>query len=604
MNPLFPSSQRLHRTTLAVLGSVAVSLVLVACGGGGTVPAPVVTPATGVQLRALSAEFTNRKAVAYSPFRSANRDTETITAAMVKEDLDLLVTGGFKLIRMFDSSDKVAKLVLQVIEDNKLDIKVMLGAYIQSESGTSLTVTQKANNLAFNAAEVARAVALANRYKDTVLAVSVGNETMVYWSGLPSSPAVIAGYLKTVRDQITQPVTTDDNWAAYGGGPDKTDLTKVIEVIDFASVHTYSLLDTVHDPKKYDWQQTSVAAAARAAAMMDASIDAAKSDYNAVRSYLDGKGLTTMPIVIGETGWKAEASGGETSRAHPVNQKMYFDRLSTWAAAGKTGAGPKSIVYFEAFDEPWKQGDDKWGLFNVARKARYVVQSLYPASRWEAGAYTAADALYFIPVVANPTIAANRYTAYAEVAASGEAKPVETPVWNAWDGGKTALAPEVSTSAAPTDPSKGIEITPVPAAAGWGWGLALQLPTTSDDLSNFASAGHLNFSIKTTYPGKLEVGFFTGSVADGSGYDVYLPIAPGDFGYVNDGNWHQVSIPISAITPKGAMAFGMTDPSKSKLDLAKVTSPFVIADRYTNTGKAANSNNTTKISVDAVYWSK
>nr|WP_315206008.1 glycosyl hydrolase family 17 protein [uncultured Albidiferax sp.] len=593
MNSVSQPLQRLHRTTLAVLGSVAVSLVLVACGGGGTVPS------TGVQLRALSSEFTSRKAVAYSPFRSGDRDTETITAAMVKEDLDLLLSGGFTLIRLFDSSDKVAKLTLQVIEDNKLDIKVMLGAYILSESSPSLTATQKANNMAFNAAEVARAVALANAYKNTVLAVSVGNETMVSWSFVPSTPAVMAGYLKTVRSQITQPVTTDDNWAFFADAP-----ASITDVIDFAAVHTYPLLDTVHLPGKYDWQQTSVAAAARAAAMADASIDAAKSDYNAVRSYLDGKGLGAIPIVIGETGWKAVASGGETSRAHPVNQKMYFDRLATWAAAGKTGAGPKNIFYFEAFDEPWKQGDDKWGLFNVNRQARYVVQSLYPASRWEPGAYTAADALYYVPVVANPTITANRYSAYTEAATSGEAKPAEVAVWNAWDGGKTAAAPEVGTSAAPTDPSKGIEITPIPAAAGWGWGLALQLPTTSDNLGNFANAGYLNFSIKTTYPGKLEVGFFTGSVADGSGYDVYLPIAPGEYGYMNDGNWHQVSIPISAITPKGAMAFGMTDASKAKLDLAKVTSPFVIADRYANTGKAANSNHTTKISVDAVYWSK
>ena len=28
---------------------------------------------------------------------------------------------------------------------------------------------------------------------------------------------------------------------------------------------------------------------------------------------------------------------------------------------------------FEAFDEPWKQSDDKWGLFNVQRQARFVI---------------------------------------------------------------------------------------------------------------------------------------------------------------------------------------------------------------------------------------
>ena len=44
---------------------LAFSLLLSACGGGGVVPA------TGVNLRPLNTEFLNRKAVAYSPFRTA-----------------------------------------------------------------------------------------------------------------------------------------------------------------------------------------------------------------------------------------------------------------------------------------------------------------------------------------------------------------------------------------------------------------------------------------------------------------------------------------------------------------------------------------------------
>jgi hypothetical protein len=132
------------------------------------------------------------------------------------------------------------------------------------------------------------------------------------------------------------------------------------------------------------------------------------------------------------------------------------------------------------------------------------------------------------------------------------------------------------------------------------------LQTTSDDLSLFATSGRLNFNVKTTYPGKIEVGFLTGTTAAGSAYDVYLAIDPANnsYGYLNDGNWHAVSIPISAITPFGAMAYGMTDSSKSKLDLTKVTNPLVIADRYANTGKATNFGNTSKFYIDNVYWSK
>ena len=72
-------SPRPSRTAWALVLALLLlaSLVLAACGGGGVVPIP------GVQTRALSVDFSQRKAVAYSPFRSANRDTETITAAMI-----------------------------------------------------------------------------------------------------------------------------------------------------------------------------------------------------------------------------------------------------------------------------------------------------------------------------------------------------------------------------------------------------------------------------------------------------------------------------------------------------------------------------------------
>ena len=65
-----------------------------------------------------------------------------------------------------------------------------------------------------------------------------------------------------------------------------------------------------------------------------------------------------------------------------------------------------------------------------------------------------------------------------------------------------------------------------------------------------------------------------------------------------------MSIPLTAIIARGAMAFGMTDPTKARLDMTRVTTPFVIADRYAVTGKAQGTNNTTKIQIDAIHWSK
>jgi len=256
---------------------------LVACGGGGVVPS------TGVSTRALSADFSTRKAASYSPFRTANRDTETVTDAHVLQDLNLLSQGGFKLIRLFDSSDTVAARVLRLIDANpSLDIKVMLGAYIVSESSPYLNDSQRASNRVLNQAEVARAVALANSYRNIVAAVSVGNETMVSWSFVPSSTAVMAGYITSVRNQITQPVTTDDNWAFFAGvNTEPNDPKPILNAVDFVSVHTYPLADSLYNT--WDWRQPS------AVAMMDGAIAKAKADVNAVRANLDGRGFANLP---------------------------------------------------------------------------------------------------------------------------------------------------------------------------------------------------------------------------------------------------------------------------------------------------------------------
>ena len=164
---------------------------------------------------------------------------------MVLQDLELLVQGDFRLIRLFDSTDKVARLTLQVIRDNELDMKVQLGAYIHSESSPYISDAVREEHRVLNRAEVERAITLANEFTDIVLAVSIGNETMVYWSFVPSSPEIMAAYIAEVRGQITQPVTTDDNWAFWANAP------KIItDIVDFAALHTYCELDTVFDPNK------------------------------------------------------------------------------------------------------------------------------------------------------------------------------------------------------------------------------------------------------------------------------------------------------------------------------------------------------------------
>ena len=571
------------RAFLSTLLATLLAVVLASCGGSGT------TPVTGVQIRPLDPEFTSRKAVAYSPYRTAiNNDglaTEVITKANIKQDLDLLLAAGFRQIRVFDSSDKVAKQTLEVIRDNNLNMKMQLGAYVQS------------GNDAFSRAEIARCVALANdptfkvNDKNIVLAVSVGNETMVSWSFNRIAPALMAEYIRSVRNQITQPVTTDDNYAFWASAP-----STITDVIDYAALHTYAELDTYFDPTRWEWKRTEVPAAQRATAMMDAAIAETRRQYHEARTHLDSKGLAYMPIIIGETGWNAVNLGRLAFRAHPVSQKMYLDRLEAWAAEGRAGAGPKAVFYFEAFDEPWKQGDDKWGLFNVQRQARYAIQAINPPNSlagsatwvWEPGTYTDADAEYFKPAVVKPAITENNYVLFTDAApGASEVRPTNL-FWDAFDG-NTVFAPEVTTNYAPGDATRSIEITPTPASFGWGF-LRQSRTGVTDNLSNYAATGTLNFWISTTYPGKIEISIGTDTL-DREAQEANLQIQPGNYGYCNTGAWCQVSIPLKDFIAKNP-----------KLDLSLVLSRFIISDVYSRTGNAPGS--TAKLYIDGIYWAR
>jgi exo-beta-1,3-glucanase (GH17 family) len=571
------------RTAFAAL----LALAVVACGGGGSVPY------TGVEIRPLSSEFTSRKAVAYGAYRTARNPSElaaeVIPPENLKQDLDLMLAAGFRMIRLFSSDDKVARQTLQVIADNDLNMKVQLGAFIRGDAYAAAADLPQI--YADNEVSIANAIALANdpAFKDIILAVSVGNETQVDFAGERTKPETLAGYLRTVRSQITQPVTTDDNWKAWAEMP-----AVITNEVDFASIHIYAQLDTFFNPTLFDWRQRDVPEASRAEAMMDAVMVETKRQYQESRDALDAKGLSYIPITVGESGWNV-IDPRLAFRAHPVNQKMYFDRVTAWAEEGRRGPGPDAFFYFVAFDEQWKQSDDGWGLFDKERRARYAIQAINPDNSpagsatwvWAPGEFTDADALYFQPPVVNDAVTEDRYTLYTDRAPlASELRPTDLR-WDAFDG-NTALRNEASPNFGPGDADNGLEITPQPAS--FGWGLVRQSPTaTTANLSGFAD-GTLNFWINTTYPGAIEIGIGTDS-QDRDVQEAYLQLQPGNYGYCNTGAWCQVSIPLADFIAKNP-----------KVDLSLVLSRFIISDVYSRTGNTPGSTET--LTLDGIYWAR
>jgi exo-beta-1,3-glucanase (GH17 family) len=143
---------------------------------------------------------------------------------------------------------------------------------------------------------------------------------------------------------------------------------------------------------------------------MDAAIARTRFSARSVREALAAHGLGDMPLVVGEMGWKSktkyDASAPpehaiEVQLAHPLNQKVFYDAVMAWVYGPARGPdSPDAAIYFEAFDEPWKDatGDDGWGLFDVERHAKYVIWDLFPERKpKDAPAYGAADAVHYRP---------------------------------------------------------------------------------------------------------------------------------------------------------------------------------------------------------------
>lgn len=303
-----------------------------------------------------------RYAVAYSGYRTGQHPDRgdgavNPTEEEILEDLRILTRDyNVGLIRLYDSGEN-SSTVLRLIKEHDLKLRVMLGAWLSAEISNHLgcpwlhePIPKDAlkENKARNRDEIKRAIQLAKTYKDIVIAVNVGNEALVSWTDHMVDLDTVISYVKKVKFAISQPVTVAENYAWWAESG-----RRLAENLDFITVHSYPV-----------WEGKTI----------DQGLAYTIENIERVREALPG-----IELIVGEVGWATTASEFG-ARASEENQLRYFREVTEWAA--KTNV---TLFWFEAFDEDWKgdpnnpNGAEKhFGLFTVDRKAKLVMQGLYP----------------------------------------------------------------------------------------------------------------------------------------------------------------------------------------------------------------------------------
>jgi exo-beta-1,3-glucanase (GH17 family) len=297
-------------------------------------------------------DFQSGQAICYSGFREGQQPGGKIPSYdEVKEDL-LILHSHWKYLRLYDC-DEHAQTVLEVIRKEKLDFKVMLGAYIVAEMnnfgcpwGGIFTEEELNINTKKNTTRIKELIDFANKYPDIIVALAAGNEACVDWTDHYVPEASVIKYVRMIKTGAKQPVTFCENYVPW-----ITKLKNLAAEVDFISIHTYPV-----------WEYKNI----------HESLDYTKQNYRDVKEKYPDK-----PVIITEAGWATNSNGRgiHPNNAGEENQAIYVNNLMEWSKKDDI-----PIFVFEAFDEPWKgsaeplEPEKHWGLYKVDRTPKLVMQ--------------------------------------------------------------------------------------------------------------------------------------------------------------------------------------------------------------------------------------
>lgn len=259
--------------------------------------------------------------VSYTPFRGGQTPLDPSTmipAAQIEEDLSRLAqfTDCIRTYSVDFGLDQIAGIAA------KHGLKVMQGLWLSSHP-------VKSNY------QIETAVALANKYPDTIRSVVVGNEVLLRGD---MAATELANTIRAVKARVRVPVTYADVWEFWLRNRD------VANAVDFITIHILPY-----------WEDFPIAARN------------ATAHVEAIRRQL----VNAFPgreILLGEVGWPSAGRMREAALPSPANQARVI--LEVLALSKRENF---NVNIIEAFDQPWKRALEgtvggHWGLFESSTR--------------------------------------------------------------------------------------------------------------------------------------------------------------------------------------------------------------------------------------------
>lgn len=303
------------RLAFACLAATVAVIAAVWTWLGQPIPMPSAPLKAGDKLWCLS----------YAPFRgsqSPHQEGIQIAAAQIEQDIAQLAKIS-NCVRVY-ATDQGIENVVPIAA--RYGMKVLQGIWVS-------------NNPVKTQLQVEAALALAERYPDTVMAIIVGNEALL--RGDISAPA-LATLVRGVKARAKVPVTYADVWEFWLRAPE------VAAAVDFITVHILPY-----------WEDFPIAA--RQAAAHVNEIHKKVADVFAPKD-----------VIIGEVGWPSQGRMREGALPSPANQARVIQEVLGYAARENY-----RVNVIEAYDAPWKRTQEgvvggHWGLFGDAdRKMKF-----------------------------------------------------------------------------------------------------------------------------------------------------------------------------------------------------------------------------------------